>query len=126
MNNIFNQPQVTFLRYITLTGIYSFDNGVYRLDNDFDNISYHLFDLVETQNYIGAITYGIRSPEIISFTLNIETMLLTDSTQYPYKEILETQITRALGNLSLKDLEDLEITTNNTYITVQFSRTCSA
>ena len=119
----YNQPTILELRYdLDSTDQYCvFTGKSFRFSAEIPiNIATQMLDIVETQNYIGAITYGIRTPEITYMSLDIETMLLEDGEQYPDTSGIIERVKRALGNLQFPD--KLTIEHKETYVHVVINK----
>jgi hypothetical protein len=102
--DIYNQPTILELRYDDdLTKQYAvYSNKRYTVSSEMHKQTVNqMFDLVETSNYIGAITYAIRSSEITYMEMELETMLLECGEQYPVPNELYGRVQRALGNLQV-------------------------
>jgi hypothetical protein len=115
----YNQPTILELRYDVDATHQScvFTGKAFKISKDMPaNIVATMFEIVNIENYVGAITYGIRTPEISYMDMELETMLLEDGGQYPDPAGILERVKRALGNLQVP--KQLEITANNTSISV--------
>jgi len=102
--DIYNQPTILELRYDREwdNTHYVYNGKAYHFSKNAErDIAAMFVDLIETSNYIGAITYGIRENRIRYMKLDIETMLLEDGEQYPYVSIILDRTKRAMGNLDI-------------------------
>jgi hypothetical protein len=94
-----------------------YNNKRYTISADMHkHIVNQMFDLVETSNYIGVITYAIRSHEITFMEMELETMLLECGEQYPVPNELYGRVQRALGNLQVP--HQLKIKADTTSISI--------
>lgn len=116
--DMFNTPTILELRYDTAEEQHCvFTGKSYIVSKNMPrHVATMLLELVETQNYIGAITYCIRTDEINYMEMELETMLQLDGEQYPDPITILERVKRALGNL--QSPKQLKIVANETSVSV--------